>query len=420
MPARYTALCALGAALVTFAPAAAQSPLTLVKALQRAVGANPRLAAAQRDIGIAAGRKIQAGAIPNPEASLELDNALGSGAYRGTRSAEAMLQLSQLIELGGKRDARIAVGSAELDTARWQLAAARLEVVSETAVAFFNVLGAQRRDQIYDTQIAALDRLIPLLQRRVDAGASSPAEISRAQVAADLVRADRERARTALAVARRELAALMGANSPDFGQAVGDLDRVGKPPALPTVLRAIDRNPQLIRWTAVRAQRDAELLAARLKPIPDVLVGLGWRHFGDTNDNGIRLNLSVPLPVWDQNQGSIVAAGEALAKVNAEQAANKAELILTLGRAYETLTGALRELDLLRGSAVPKAQAAVEGMERGYAQGRFTLLELLDVQSTATQTALRELEALVNFHTSVAVIEGLTGMPVALTREKSR
>ena len=381
---------------------------------------NPKLAAAGLNIGIATGKRIQAGAIPNPEVSFELDNAFGTGDYGGLRSAETSLQLSQLIELGGKRDARIAAGSAELESARWERAAIRLEILSDTAVAFFGVLGRQRRVQVYDAQIGALDRLTPLLQRRVDAGASSSGEIARAQVAADLVRAERERARTALAIARRELAILMGSNTVDFAFLVGDLERTGRPPAFPSVLRGLDNNPQLVRWTAIRAQRDAELLSARLKSIPDLKVGVAWRHFRDTNDDAVRLGVSIPIPVWDQNLGNITAAQAARAKVEAEQAASKAALILTLARAYDTLTGASREIELLRTSAIPNAQRAVDAIESGYSQGRFTLLEVLDAQSTAAQAALRELEALASFHTSVATIEGLTGVRLGLTRERGR
>ena len=69
--------------------------LVLSEAIRRALAANPRLTAAERDIGIAAGRRIQASAYPNPELSFELDDALGSGLYRGLNAAETTLQLSQ-------------------------------------------------------------------------------------------------------------------------------------------------------------------------------------------------------------------------------------------------------------------------------------------------------------------------------------
>ncbi|MFM9847356.1 MAG: TolC family protein [Hyphomicrobiaceae bacterium] len=394
--------------------------LTLAKAAQRAIAANPRLAAADTQVGIASGKRVQAAAIPNPELSIELDNALGSGAYQGLNSAETTLELSQLFEFRGKRAARVAAGSAEVENASWELDALRLEVLSETATAFFTVLAAQRRLQIFDAQIASLSRLAPLLQQRVDAGASSPGEVARAHVANDLVRADRERAKTALAVARRELAALMGASTPDFLRAVGDLTRVGRPPAFATVLRTVDSLPQLVRWTAVRAQRDAELVLARLKPYPDVKASVAWRHFNETSDDAVRLGLSLPLPVFDRNIGGIAEAQASLAKVDADRATAKAALVLTLGRAYETLVGAEREIDILRTAAIPNARKATEAIESGYSQGRFTLLELLDIQNTSTQAALRELEALTNFHTSVATIEGLTGAHLGLKRERSR
>ena len=213
----------------------------------------------------------------------------------------------------------------------------------------------------------------------------------------------------------------MGLDHPDFGQVVGDLARIANPPPFRAITAAIDANPQLMRWTALRAQRDAELLAARLKPFPDVRVTAGWRHHRDTNDNAVRLGIAIPIPLFDRNQGGIVEAQEARAKVEAERAAARAALILTLGRAYETLVGSANEVRLLRVSALENARRALEAIESGYAQGRFTLLEVLDAQSTATQAALREAEALINFHTSMAVLEGLTGTPFGVVqRERNR
>jgi len=414
-------ICAL---LVTTIPVEAAErappPLSLAQALQRALAANPRLTAAERDIGIASGLKVQAGVLPNPDLSFELDNALGSGRFKGLQSAETNLQLSQVVELGGKREARLAAGEAGISTAVWQERAARLEVLSETAIAFITVVSAQRRIEIFDEQISDLDQLIPLLQKRVEEGASSPAETLRAQVAADLVRVDRERARTQLATARRDLAMLMGDSVPRFGEAVGRLASIGQPAPFQSVLQAIEANPQLMRWTAVTAQRNAELILARLKPIPDVQLSAGWRHFQDTNDNGVRLGVSVPLPVFDQNTGNIMAAQEALAKAGAERTVNRLVLISVAGRAYDALNGALAELRLLRTSVIPNARSAAETIQNGYLQGRFTLLELLDVRGSVLQALLREQEALQNFHIAVATIEGLIGNPLSLARKSSR
>ena len=398
----------------------ASPAISLPQALQRALAANPRLTAAERDFGIAGGLRIQAGVLPNPDVSFELDNALGSGPYKGLRSAETNLQLSQLVELGGKREARIAAGEAGIGTAVWQRRATRLEVLSEAAIAFITIISAQRRIEIFDEQIESFGTLIPLLEKRVQEGASSPAETLRARVAADLFRVERERAKTQLALARRDLAILMGDSSPHFGKALGRLTNIGQPPPFRDVLQAIEANPQLLRWTAVAAQRNAELLIARLKAIPDPRISAGWRHYQDTNDNAVRLGVSIPIPIFDQNAGNIIAAQETLAKTDAERAINKLVLTSIVGRAYDTLTGALAELKLLRTSIIPNARSASETIQSGYLQGRFTLLELLDVKGSVLQALLREQEALQNFHIAIATIEGLVGNPFTLTRETSR
>jgi outer membrane protein, heavy metal efflux system len=394
--------------------------LTMRQALTRALAASPRLAAADRDIGIAAGQRIQAGALINPEVSYEQDNSLGSSIYRGTRSAETTLQISQVFEWFGKRDALIAAGTAGVETAGIQRKAARLEILSETAIAFLNVLGTERRIQVLDEQVAAIDRLTPLLRQRVEAGASSLAETGRAEAASALVKADRERLRSTLASARRELAVLMGDTTAKFGSVSGRLDITGRPPSFQSVVAAIEANPQLVRWTAVYAQRNAELLLARLKPYPDMRVAAGWRHFNDTNDDAVRLTVSVPIPLFDQNQGNILSAQESLAKTKAERDVNRNTLIVVAGRAYDSLQGSQRELALLRETAIPKAQQAADAISEGYGQGRFTLLEVLDAQASVAQARLREQEALQNFHVAVATIEGLVGNPFALAPGERR
>ena len=419
---KYATRLACAAVLLVALPTgvAHSQTLTMGAALQRALAASPRLTAAERDVGIARGQRIQAGALINPDVSYEQDDSFGSGAYRGTRSANSTLQVSQMFELWGKRDARISAGQAGLDAAGIGRQAVRLEVLSETAVAFVSVLGLQRRINILEEQVEAINKLTPLLQRRVEAGASSIAETGRAEVASALVKADLERTKSTLATARRELAILMGDTAPKFSSVSGRLDAVGRPPSFQSVVASIEANPQLVRWKAIYAQRNAELLLARLRPYPDVTVAAGWRRYNDTGDSAVRLSVSVPIPVFDQNQGNILSAQESLAKTAAERQGNRNTLIVIAGRAYDSLTGSLRELAILRESAIPKSKEAADAIFEGYGQGRYTLLEVLDAQASVAQARLREQEAQQNFHVAVATIEGLVGNPFALARGSAR
>src|SRR4051794_13361634 len=140
---------------LALAPSHAQT-LTMRSALSRALATSPRLTAAERDVGIATGQRIQAGALLNPELTYEQDNSFGSGIYRGTRSAETTLQISRALELFGRRDARTAGGAAGIGAAAIQRKAVGRGVLGEPAFPSLSVPGPRRRIQILDEQITAI------------------------------------------------------------------------------------------------------------------------------------------------------------------------------------------------------------------------------------------------------------------------
>lgn len=417
------ALCAAFLVVVHANGASSQTPpshksngaLTLRQALQQAVNASPRLDIADRNIGMAEGRRQQANKMPNPTVGFEVDNFAPTN-YEAVGGAETTLFLSQLIELGGKRDARVTAALGDADAMRWEKEAARLELLSETTIAFVTALSVQRRIQILERQAVTLEKLVPLMQRRVDAGASSPSEVTRTQTAVGMTRLERERTRLAFAVARRELSGLMGRDVPDFTSVAGDLGRLIRPGALDTLIKAIDDNPQLMRWTAIRAQRDGELLVARLKPIPDVTASLGWRYYSDIGESAVRLGVSMPFPVLDRNRGGIREAQENSRKVHAERTANRLALITVVSKAHDTANNQLLQLDLIRKTILPTARQTYATIEQGYGQGRFTVLEILDAYRAVADAELMEHEALTSFHSAVATIEGLTASPINLAR----
>ncbi|MGA0533720.1 TolC family protein [Hansschlegelia sp. KR7-227] len=412
---------ALGAAIALLpAPATHAAPssrtLTLAQALSRAVASSPGLAAADREIAAAGGRSVQAGVFPNPELAAELDDAFGSKAKRNLDSAETTLQISQLFELGGKRDARIAVAAADIDAARWDRAATRLQVLAETAEAFARTLGAQKRVAELAEQVDDLDRLGPLLQRRVEAGASSSAEISRGRLATETTRVELAKARASFQAARRALSALIGEKAPSFNAVGGDLTRIGAPPSFDGLMARALQTPQLTRFTAVRAQRRALLAAAQAKATPDVTAGVGWRRYREDRSNAVIASLSVPLPVFDRNQGGVIEAGETLAKTEAERAAAQRALTALVGNAYEALRGSYDEARLTRANVLPVAREAYDSIRSGYAEGRYSLLELLEARAALSEASLKEIDALVSFHASLASLEGLTGSALVLSR----
>lgn len=102
---------------------------TLDQAVSAAGGSAPAAEAATAAIDAARAGRTVAGLRPNPVVQGQVENVIGSGPYRGVRSAESTVGFAIPIELGGKRGARVAVANAQLSRAEIQAAIDRKSVV---------------------------------------------------------------------------------------------------------------------------------------------------------------------------------------------------------------------------------------------------------------------------------------------------
>ena len=107
----------MAGAFIASSGAALAEPVSLAAALAQGAEQSPRVTQAKAQADAAEARARQAGVSPNPELSIEVENFAGSGAFQGLRSTETTLAVSQRLELGGKRSARVEVARAERDFA---------------------------------------------------------------------------------------------------------------------------------------------------------------------------------------------------------------------------------------------------------------------------------------------------------------
>ena len=154
------------------AATAEQLPLTLQQALQAAYVRNPDLRAASHAIGIADGVRVEAGVIPNPELSLSTE-----GTDR--RSRVETVEISQTIELGGKRGARIAAAEQERQLAYEAVRGRRAELRADVMAAYLEALTVQERVVLAQSSIEIASRATNAATRRVAAGKISPVEQNR-------------------------------------------------------------------------------------------------------------------------------------------------------------------------------------------------------------------------------------------------
>jgi len=386
--------------------------LSLRDALAAALVQSPALAATGYEVRAREAEALQAGLIPNPELGFEIENFGGTGELGGFNTPESTLSLSQLVELGGKRIKRRRVAEFEARAAGWEYEIQRIDVLSKTAADYVRLLAAQRRLRIADESHQLAQRVFDAVGQRVDAGKVSPVDRSKARVELAQADLDRDQAQRAAAGARIRLASNWGSTAPEFESITGDLDQTQSPPTLEYLLARVEHNPDLERWTAQAALRQAEVELALAQRIPNLTVTGGIRYFNDIDELAFVAGLSMPVPIFDRNQGGVHAARlRALQGGRLEDAA-KVQIRTAIAEAFQVLDASYAGVVTTRDQILPSAELSFEAADEAFRQGKIGALDLLDAERTLFDARRQLTNSLTTYHLAVIATERLIGAPL--------
>lgn len=386
------------------------SDLTLGQALQRVLQNNPELAAFSKEVVAYEGTKLQAGLLKNPEFSIGAESFDSSdpGIERFTT-----FRISQLIELGGKRSARVNVATLGQEIAGQAYAAKRLEVLARTANAFVDVLENQEQVKVMDDTLRLMQRAMNTVVKRVEAGKAPPIEATRSKVALSAATIELEQARRNLSAVRAKLALLWGEAKPQFSQALGALEAFVEIPGFDQLVSRLEENPAILQSIKNVAQHEAIVELQKANKIPDVTLGAGVQRYLGIDKTTAVLDMSIPIPIFNRNQGNELEARQRLNKAMDEQMSVELQLRTEFVRNYESLLAAQNEIKVLHDEILPGAQNAFEITNRGYQLGKFSFLEMLDAQRAFFQNRILYVRALANYQRLVNTIEQLIAAPLA-------
>ena len=269
--------------------------------LQMAFANNPDLAAAQWEIGITQGDRQQASLIPNPELSWEAEDT-----RRNSRTTTVMI--NQPIELGGKRGARIEVASRAQDAAEIELERKRNVLRADVIQAFYNTSTAQQRLLLSRQSLELAQRGLNVAQGRISSGKSSPVEGTRAEVQLSEVRLELKRAEREEANAYQQLARVIGVPLPAFASVSDSSQPMPTVPEPSLLLNRIGQTAELRLAKLQIDQREASLGLEKAQRIPDLTVSLGSQYDERERERVNVVGLSMPIPLFNRNQGNVLAA----------------------------------------------------------------------------------------------------------------
>jgi len=360
---------------------------------------------------IARAEQTQARLLPNPEASVEAEDLVGSGAYRGGRSTELSLRLSQRLELGGKRGARIAAAEAGEAVAVKDYETAKLELGRMVGRLFVEAVAAGKAARLANSRVELAEGVLQVAQERVGAGKESPLQTEKAEVALASALIVAERAEREAEIASKNLETAVGANAIALAPQQPWFDQVTAVNELTPDL--LGQHPELGRFDAELARAKSNLRQEQAAAIPDVSLQAGVRRIEETNDQTLLLGFSVPIPVFNRNQGAIEKARLETLQVEREREVMRRQLRAGIAEAVQQLAIAQREISALRQSILPGAERTFAATREGFAAGKFSFLELLDAQRTVAEAQQQLNEALKTYHLRRIDLARLSGVSLA-------
>jgi len=371
--------------------------------IELALKKNPDLSIFSLEIRASESEALQASLLSNPEVDIEMNNISSYG------KNETTIWLGQLIELGGKINRRTKLAKLDSDLAVWDYKAKKLEVLTEAVKAFSAVISAQERLKLHKELVSLSEKFLNSVNRRIKAGKVSPAESSRALVELSISRIELEKSRNELNACRHRLSAVWGSLEPKFEKVMGSLGILTSLPSFSKLKTFVDQNPDIARWAVEIEQRKINLELQKAGKIPDPTVRGGYARSNDTGENSFQLSVSVPIPIFNLNQGAIEVAEIRLEQANKQIEAISVKLLSQLKELYNLLSSAHQEVLTLKNKTIPEANNAYKLIDKYYIQGKYSFIDVLYARRTLFEVKARYLVSLQDYNKYIADIERLIG-----------
>jgi cobalt-zinc-cadmium efflux system outer membrane protein len=340
---------------------------------------------------------------PNPVVGY-LGEEIGIGGSAGQQGAF----VEQEIVTAGKLKLRRNVAGHGVDQAQHALEAQKLRVLTDVRAGYFDVLATQHMAEVNDQLLRIEEEGTRATAQLLEAKEASRVNLLQSRVETETARIRLQAARNRHQGSWRQLAAILGAPDMLPPRLAGTPD--GTLPALDwheTLKRLLSTSPELAQARAGVQRAQCEVASQCAERVPNLTVMSGVQYDTDVQDTIATVQVGVPLPVHNRNQGKIYQAQAELTA--AQNEVKRLELLLhnRLAAAFEEYETARYQVDRYTSEVIPQARESLELVTTGYRQGELSYLELLTAQRTFANVTLQYLDSLQQLRSKSVAIEGL-------------
>jgi cobalt-zinc-cadmium efflux system outer membrane protein len=398
------------AALAMACCAAAQEPLTLEAAVERALASHPLLAEGRERVESARGQLRQAPLTFNPKLILQAENYRnwGSRPILTSRETDDFAYLQQTFETAGKRGKRAELATRGLRAAELELDVLRRRVARDVSLAYWAALGAQKMQELLLESVRNFEKIVEYHEIRVREGAMAENDLLRVKLELGRIQLAANNAGLDAAKARIELFRAMGQTVfPEvrFAEALQlDEDR----PLLTDEDEALRRRPEMLLAQARLEQARGNLVLQRANASPNVDALFGYKR--SMGEHTLIAGLQWDLPVLNRNQGNIQSAAADIKAAEANLAATEAIIRAEVKAAAAEYQARRQQLKELVGRLRSQADETARIAQSAYRLGGADLLRLLDAERLRIEIELVHYRAWMEYRQSMEVLAFALGV----------
>jgi outer membrane protein, heavy metal efflux system len=390
--------------------------LSLNEAIGLFIKQNIDVLIAKFGIEYSKGQQITAALFPNPVATIGTLSSFTQG-RTASNSASLFGQVQQLFELAGKRGYRIESSAFGTQSSEAAFEDAVRQLGFTVKDTYYRIQLAQRRLTLAEENRDRFARILDINTIRFKKGYIAEVDLIRIRLQMVDFQSQVIQSLQEAETARGDLRQLLRLSPKTTLELTTDLDfrrvdpDIGK---LRTV--ALDLRPDIKARRFTYSQRESDLKLAKAYRVPDLTIGGGYAiqgRQGPDNPQQWALNLGLPLPLFNRNQGGIHQAEVAVqtAEADLNKTLNLVENEVEV--AYRNLLQSRRLVEAYVGGVLEDARATFTIVERAYERGGATIIDLLDAARTSRTIQQNYIEALFNYQRNLLQLESAVGQEIA-------
>ncbi len=381
----------------------AETNWTLQALQQLAIQNNPAIKQASAAASGADGIHNQTGLRPNPTAGLfaqEIGNDGAAGLLGGF--------VSQTFVRGDKLEWNELVVGHEVQMRRWTERTQRQKVLTDIELHFITALAAQQRLELTHEFRKVAAQGVKLSEERVEARFAGRADLLQSEVQLSQVDLSIQQTELEIDAAWSQLAAVVGIPNLPRHRLQGRINRAVQEMDLEnSVQNLLNRSPQISTAQYRVSRARANLQRQQAQKISNVTAQVGAGHDDATGDTFANLQLSVPVPVHNKNQGNIHAAWAEYCEATQDLQRLKMQLRHQLAAEQRNYLSAAAAVEQYREVILPRAKETLDLMKQARDGGEYDFLRVLTARRAFFDASINYVSAMRDFASADARINGM-------------